>query len=171
MRKGQTISRLSLEEKFWQHATPTDGCWMWKGKVNKAGYGSLYHKGQLVASRVSYLLHHGFFDVSLLVCHRCDVPGCVNPDHLFLGTALDNHRDMVSKGRRNNHTNTDLTNLQSHIEKLKIKCKITKGPKPGIYNSLTEAAIANGTNTSWLGKLLKGTKHSPTIEVEIYSTS
>jgi hypothetical protein len=76
------------------------GCWEWVGSVNKAGYGSIYVDGKNVrAHRYSYLLHYGPFDGNLFVCHKCDNPKCVNPEHLFLGTCLDNTRDSVRKGR------------------------------------------------------------------------
>jgi hypothetical protein len=79
---------------------PADGCWLWRGHTSKE-YGRFWLNGAAVpAHRVSYLL---YVDASLLpsslVLHRCDVPLCVRPDHLWAGTQSDNIRDAVAKGR------------------------------------------------------------------------
>lgn len=69
------------------------------------GYGAINaggHSGRaLRAHRVSWNIHNGNIPEGLFVLHRCDIPACVNPEHLFLGTILDNNRDMCSKGRHN----------------------------------------------------------------------
>jgi HNH endonuclease len=79
---------------------PTTGCWLWTGSVNRDGYGGLSIGGKTRrASRVSWELHYGPIPNGMLVCHRCDTPACVNPDHLFLGSARDNAHDAVAKGR------------------------------------------------------------------------
>lgn len=79
---------------------PNSGCWLWLGEINDKGYGRVWAESmRMRAHRYSYQHHVGLIPDGLHVCHRCDVPCCVNPDHLFLGTASDNMRDCVRKGR------------------------------------------------------------------------
>src|SRR5262245_37441309 len=93
--------RRPLEERFWEKVRKSDGCWLWTGATDSKGYGEIgTGRGHIAAHRLAYELVHGPFDPALHVCHRCDVPACVRPEHLFLGTHTDNMRDMTTKGRR-----------------------------------------------------------------------
>lgn len=75
------------------------GCWLWLRSV-RDGYGRTQYRGKkLAAHRRSWELHRGPIPPKLFVCHKCDVPLCVNPEHLFLGTHDDNMADMVAKAR------------------------------------------------------------------------
>lgn len=79
---------------------PKTGCWDWLSTKDRDGYGQFKLNGkQWKAHRLSWTLYLGEIPEKLFVCHRCDNPGCVNPEHLFLGTAMDNNRDTVEKGR------------------------------------------------------------------------
>lgn len=88
---------------------PLTGCFNWTASKHRSGYGQIkVSKKTLLAHRVSYQLHYGVDPLELNVCHKCDNPSCINPQHLFLGTHTDNMQDMVRKGRYNpinQHTN------------------------------------------------------------------
>lgn len=91
-------------ERFWSltDRTSTSGCWLWTGYKYKSGYGRICFKmKRLLCSRFSWYLTYGEIPAGKLVCHTCDNRLCINPNHLFLGTHMDNHLDMVSKGREN----------------------------------------------------------------------
>jgi hypothetical protein len=100
-------SREELVEKmkssFESFFDKSDGCWIWKGSrkgPKRLQYGSFsFRDDNSVAHRFSWFIYKGDIPHSLLVLHKCDVPLCVNPNHLFLGTHLDNERDKIAKGR------------------------------------------------------------------------
>lgn len=88
--------------RFMAYVNKTETCWLWTGYKHTKGYGKLSFKGNktAVASRVAYELFNGPIPEGMLVCHTCDIPSCVKPDHLWLGTNAHNMMDMTQKGRQ-----------------------------------------------------------------------
>lgn len=93
-----------LIKRFWAKVDKSGDCWVWTASRRHKGYGAFAYTidGKIHhdrAHRFSYEIHNGPIPVGMFVLHRCDNPACVNPSHLFLGTAKDNVDDMMSKGR------------------------------------------------------------------------
>lgn len=102
---GESFRILSAEaERFWRHVPERgDGCWEWRGAVNRGGYGTMsilrVRLGPMAAHRVSYAIANGRAPKGLVVMHTCDNTRCVNPQHLVAGSQGDNTRDAIRKGR------------------------------------------------------------------------
>lgn len=104
-KKGVCIPPI---KRFFEKVEKTASCWMWVGGRFGTNRGEYFRygcflmskqRGAMLAHRASWELHYGEIPNGMVVCHKCDTPLCVNPDHLFLGTQKDNAMDMVSKGR------------------------------------------------------------------------
>lgn len=110
---------------FAARAGKQDGCWEWSGLIDGAGYAriSLNRNLKIGAHRFSYAMHYGVEPGNLFVCHRCDNPRCTNPEHLFLGTPLDNTKDMFSKGRQgrfDGEKNPRVILTEEDVENIKV---------------------------------------------------
>lgn len=108
------------------------GCWIWTRSTNNMGYGAMWidRKPMVAIHRFMYQLAHGNIAADIFVLHKCDVPRCCNPAHLYLGTAADNGRDMAQRkrsmwGERGRHAK--LTNAQA----LEIQARFWTNGKRG----------------------------------------
>jgi hypothetical protein len=132
------------------------GCWEWIGAFKDGRYGQFCLNGKKDrAHRQSWRMVHGEIPAGMCVLHSCDNPSCVNPDHLFLGTKLDNATDMVSKGRSARGESASKTKLTEDQARF-IKDNYIRGsrsmgaPSLGKMFGITHQAVQSIVNgQSW----------------------
>lgn len=109
------VSNL-VKERFEKYINKTKQCWVWKASKTWHGYGRFwFNRKHISAHRMSWFLYKGKIPKRLFVCHKCDNPPCVNPAHLWIGTAQDNVIDKFKKGR---HIVENRQGNKSHNKKL-----------------------------------------------------
>lgn len=150
---------LSREEIFWSKVEKTDDlndCWKWKNKTHSERYGQIqFDKQMFLAHRYSWELHNGAIPNGLFVCHRCDVPSCVNPNHLFLGTPEDNNKDMASKnrsckGEKNSNAKLTLEQVKGILAMHKAGVAIRFIAAEYRIKPRTIEAVVRGQNWKWV---------------------
>lgn len=135
-----TPQDLQRFDRLWIPVTES-GCWLWTGCCNQDGYGKTkVHNKYIRANRWTWILFKGDIPADICVLHTCDVPSCVNPDHLFLGTHSDNMKDKAMKGRAphgQSHIDAVLTEAQA-MDIRNLRGKVTQrelGERYGVHQS------------------------------------
>lgn len=141
-------------KRFWSKVNKSGECWIWTASKRNKGYGAFVYPsldGDIIqgrAHRFSWEIHFGPIPEGLCVLHKCDIPACVNPEHLFLGTKADNNRDLYEKGHHRCGTSKTPVEL----------CKYPKGEKHWNYHIDSGILIAlkeDRRNGMSYGKLVK----------------
>ncbi len=142
---------------FWAHVKDAGSCWMWMGGKSGNGYGvSLdpFTGRSGLAHRIAWKMAYGQIPEGLYVCHHCDVPACVNPKHLFLGTPADNSADSCAKGRHlvrsgENHYRARLTAEDVAEMRLIRRTGVTYKEIAGMFRVSWAAAYFACVGRSW----------------------
>jgi len=136
---------LPVKEKFWLYVKKgtNDECWEWTGFKDKDGYGKLRTgKTNTAAHRISYRLHYGKIDSGMLVLHKCNNTSCVNPDHLYQGTQVDNMAGRKLAGNQpqnETHPNTKISNA----DVLKIRALNKTYKELSMIFGISESQVGN----------------------------
>lgn len=146
--------RRAWQDRYWEKVDKSDpsGCWLWTGGTTNFGYGVFSLAGTKDlhgAHRVAWRLHHGHDAGKKCVLHRCDTPGCVNPDHLFLGSRVENMEDKIRKGRQPKGEATGRAKL-SEDQVLAIQSDHRSQAKIASEYGVDQSTISNiKTGASW----------------------
>jgi len=99
--QGSSASKsVPFEERFWSRIIKFENHWEWMGKVNRKKYGTIRRDGKEWSThRLMWTMEHGSIPPNLHILHKCDMPWCINPEHLYLGSNHQNVMDKVSRGR------------------------------------------------------------------------
>lgn len=150
------VHREQVLDRLMAFVHKTDECWNWSGCLDSCGYGKMRFGRESLAHRMSWVLHGNVIPERHYVCHKCDNPRCVKPDHLFVGLQQDNVDDMFAKGRNNGPTGTrvntavlspqDVLYIRDVVSRNMVKERVRRGTismlaeKFGVHKSTIHVA-------------------------------
>lgn len=149
--RGGVLS-LKFIKRFWARVDKTPTCWLWKHTKDKYGYGTIKANGEKRrAHRLSFILMFGDIAENKWVLHKCDVRHCVNPEHLYLGTAKDNAEDRQQRNPQLGESHGRAKFTAKQILKIRQLSKKGKTPKElaGNFRSSPQNIRHIVSNQSW----------------------
>jgi hypothetical protein len=147
-----TIDSVVLR-RFWAKVRKTSDHWIWTG-AKSAGYGVLRIDGELYgAHRLMLLITKGLWSDTLDTCHKCDLPACVRPRHLWQGSRADNLADMISKGRHRSNPVRGSKNYAAKLTEKTVRAIIEDARAGASWMAL---ARKHGVSKSTIGNILHG---------------
>lgn len=164
------MSKKNTKDDFERKIEKTDFCWLWRGKLNSAGYGSITFCGKKYGThRLSYEIYIGPIPDGMCVLHKCDNRKCVNPSHLWIGTNSDNQKDCIKKerqGKRYKWTKENNPNAgipmsdknKAAMSQRKQKPFQIRGPNENVITgtNLTQFCKDNGLNQGAMWSVMAG---------------
>ena len=141
------LSQEGLEQRLQDKIiVVASGCWEWQGCRNSQGYGSVrFNRRWQRAHRVFWQIFRGTIPRKMCVCHKCDNPSCVNPEHLWLGTIAENNQDKINKGRLAVSPTGNESWSRQHLD------RIARGANAG-QAKITEAQVKEIINRAIAGE-------------------
>ena len=144
-----------LEKHVNNYVVSSTGCWEYQGRTDRGGYGEAGIVVDCVRKhyrvhRLAYFHRHGVDPKHLLVCHHCDNPSCINPDHLYIGTNTDNMRDVVERGRQRGSNNTFSKLTEENV--IDIKKRLAKKERHASIAEIYGVKCSTISNIATQGK-------------------
>jgi len=156
--------RTNLTDRFWKRVKKSEGCWIWTGSLDGQGYGQVkVERRNMKATRVAYELAYGPSDRSLFMCHHCDNPACVRPEHLYPGTRKQNMLDMHLR-RRSTWGERSAHAKLTEVQIAEIRQRLRDNPGRGIQ---TRIAKEFGVRQDHISRIASGQRWGNLNEISV----